>query len=392
MEAIELIQLISRGEDSRTQFKRDVTNEVSLASEFVAFSNAEGGRILIGVDDHGNITGITLDNIRRLNILISNASEHVRPPINPITENVGTDRGLVMVVTIRKGISKPYQDNQGVYWMKSGADKRRSSREEIQRIFQSGHLIHADEVPVTGTTTDDIDMDHFSEFFGRQFNKPLAHVLDEDEGVTTSRVLNNLGLAKEETINLAGLLLFGRQPQRYCPAFIVKAISYFGNDPSGIQYRDSDDFTGCLRDLYEGTFSFLTRNLCRLQRKNDGFNAEGDLEVPVVAIQELVVNMLLHRDYFISAPCRVMIFDNRIELISPGSLPNNLTVEHIQNGVSVIRNPLIASFATQELPYRGMGTGIRRALNEVPELKLKSDPNQNLFTACIPREAILKDR
>lgn len=95
--------------------------------------------------------------------------------------------------------------------------------------------------------------------------------------------------------------------------------------------------------------------------------------------------MLLHRDYFISAPWRLFLFDNRIELISPGCLPNNLTVENIRNGVSVIRNPLVTSFATKELPYRGIGTGIRRALADIPSLELRSDHDQNLFTATVPR-------
>jgi ATP-dependent DNA helicase RecG len=132
--------------------------------------------------------------------------------------------------------------------------------------------------------------------------------------------------------------------------------------------------------------SFLTRNLRRLQGEK-GVNTEGDLEVPLAALEELVVNMLLHRDYFISAPWRVMLFDDRIELISPGALPNNLTIENIRNGVSVIRNPLLASFATKgdELPYRGIGTGIRRALAAVPNLELESDHERNLFTAKIPR-------
>jgi len=170
------------------------------------------------------------------------------------------------------------------------------------------------------------------------------------------------------------------------PAFVVKAVAFVGNDPAGDKYRDSQDIEGCLRDLHKETMSFLTRNLRRLQGEK-GINTEGDLEVPLAALEELVVNMLLHRDYFISAPWRVMLFDNRIELISPGALPNNLTIENIRNGVSVIRNPLLASFATKgdELPYRGIGTGIRRALAGVPNLELESDHERNLFTAKIPR-------
>jgi len=181
-------------------------------------------------------------------------------------------------------------------------------------------------------------------------------------------------------------MLFGRNPQRHRPAFAVKAVSFAGTDPAGDTYRDSQDIDGCLRKLYKDTIYFITRNLRRVQG-GKGFNTIGDLELPLVVLEELVANMLLHRDYFVSAPWRVFIFDDRIELISPGALPNSITVENIRNGVSVMRNPLIASFATKadELPYRGIGTGIRRALAAVPGLGLESDHERNLFVAHIPR-------
>jgi len=389
MEAIELIELINRGEDSRTQFKKsqDVTNAKSLAGEMVAFANRKGGRILIGVDDDGSVIGLSSDDIRRINQLISNtATDCVRPSINPETENVSVGGRVVMVVTVPEGISKPYSDNEGVFWVKSGADKRRvTSREQIQRMLQSANLVYADEIPIEGTAPGDIDLEHFGAFFEKQYGEPLDSMLDKS-GISLGQLLNNLGLAREATLNLAGVMLFGRNPQRHRPAFVIKAVSFVGNDPAGDRYRDSQDIEGCLRDLYKGSISFLTRNLRRLQDEK-GFNTEGDLEVPSVALEELVVNMLLHRDYFISAPWRVMMFDNRIELISPGALPNNITVENIRNGVSVIRNPIIASFATKgnELPYRGIGTGILRALAAVPALELESDYERNLFTARIPR-------
>jgi len=389
MEAIELIELIGRGEDSRNQFKKsqDVTNTKSLAGELVAFSNSKGGRILIGIDDNGSVIGLSPNDIRRINQLISNtATNCVHPSINPETENISIGEKLVMVVTVTEGISKPYADSDGVFWVKSGADKRRvTSREEIQRMLQSADLVHADEVPVEGTTSRDIDLEHFRAFIKKHYKKTLRKILEEG-GISLDQLFNNLGLAREATLNLAGLMIFGKNPQRYRPAFIVKAVSFVGNDAAGNKYRDSQDIEGCLSDLYRGTISFLTRNLRRLQNEK-GFNTEGDLEVPPAALEELVVNMLLHRDYFISAPWRVMLFDNRIELISPGALPNNLTIENIRNGVSIIRNPLIASFATKgnELPYRGIGTGIRRALAAVRDLELESDHERNLFIARIPR-------
>lgn len=387
MEAIELIELINRGEDSRTQFKRTVTNAKSLAGDIVAFSNSKGGRILIGVSDQGEILGLSSEDIRRINQLVSNAATNlVRPSVNTYNENVAIAGGqVVMVVAVPKGISKPYADNNGVFWVKSGSDKRRvTSREEIQRMLQEADLIHADEVPVDGTTAGDVDMDHLGGFFAKQYGEALDVALDRD-GISAGQLLNNLGLARGANLNLAGLLLFGRNPQRHRPAFVVKAVSFAGNDLAGDIYRDSEDIGGCLQDMHKGTMSFLTRNLRHLQGKK-GFNTEGDIEIPFSALEELVVNMFLHRDYFISAPWRIMIFDNRIELISPGMLPNNLTVKNIRNGVSVIRNPLIASFATKELPYRGIGTGIRRALAAVPDLELESNQRENLFTARILRK------
>ncbi len=391
MEAIELIEIIARGEDSRTQFKRNLTNAESVAGDIVAFSNSKGGQILVGVGDRGEIVGLSPDDIRRVNQLVSNAATNlVRPAVNPYSENMATADGqVVMVVTVSEGISKPYADNNGVFWVKSSSDKRRvTSREEIQRMFQGAGLVLADEVPVEGATTTTLNMDHLGEFFAKQYGETLDVALDRD-GISVGQLLNNLGLAREANLNLAGLLLFGRNPQRSRPAFLVKAVSFVGNDPAGDKYRDSEDIGGCLRDMHKGTMSFLTRNLRRLQG-GKGFNTEGDLELPVPALEELVVNMLLHRDYFISAPWRVMIFDNRVELISPGALPNNLTIENIRNGVSVIRNPLVASFATKggELPYRGIGTGILRALALTPDIEFESDHDRNLFTARIPRKTV----
>jgi ATP-dependent DNA helicase RecG len=265
-------------------------------------------------------------------------------------------------------------------------DKRRvTSREEIQRLLQSAALVHADDISVEGSGIADIDTGHFREFFEKQYGEPLEEALERD-GISLDRLLANLALARDGSLNLAGLMLFGRNPQRHRPVFAAKAVSFVGNDPAGTKYRDSEDIGGCLRDLFKGMRSFLTRNLRRLQGAK-GINTEGDLEVSLTALEELLVNMLLHRDYFISAPWRIFIFDDRIELMSPGALPNTLTIENIRHGVSVIRNPLIASFATKELPYRGIGTGIRRALAAAPSLKLESDHERNLFTATIPRPA-----
>ena len=149
METTELIEVIHKGEDSRHQFKENFSNVNSLAAEIVAFSNTHGGMILIGVNDAQEVVGLTGEDVGRLNQLISKAaSQSVKPSVNPYTENISHPDGLVLAVHIPEGISKPYMDNTGSIWVKSGADKPKvTSREELQRLFQSAGLIHGDAVP-----------------------------------------------------------------------------------------------------------------------------------------------------------------------------------------------------------------------------------------------------
>ena len=168
METTELIDLLSRGEDSRQQFKSDINNADALAAEIVAFSNSVGGRIFIGVNDDGSVSGLSGADVARLNQLIANvASQAVRPAVNPLTENVPHPAGTVLVLSIAEGVNKPYMDKNGVIWVKSGSDKRRAtSREELQRLFQQAGLVHADETPVAGLSVGDVDMPYFETFKG----------------------------------------------------------------------------------------------------------------------------------------------------------------------------------------------------------------------------------
>jgi ATP-dependent DNA helicase RecG len=387
MKSVDVIARIGLGEDSRTRFLPNVTDEETLAQELVSLANGLGGCVYLGVDEKGRVIGLPDRNRAKARRVVHACAErHVRPAISVEIDNVEVTGRLLEVVSIREGTEKPYSDSRGRFWFKCATTNREiPSQAEAARLVRPAGYAHGDSVPVEGTTTSDLDMEHLDEFFKKQYGEALDATLDRD-GISVVQLLHNLGLARDANLNLAGLLLFSRNPQRHRPAFFVKAVSFVGNDPTGDRCRDSEDIVGCLRDMHKKTMSFLTRNLRRLQGEK-GFNTEGDLEVPVSALEELVVNMLLHRDYFISAPWRVMIFDSRVELISPGALPNNLTVENIRNGVSNMRNPLIASFATKELPYRGIGTGIRRALAAVPALKLESDHERNLFTARVPRKA-----
>ncbi len=381
METTELIDLLSRGEDSRQQFKADMTNADALAAEIVALCNTVGGRIFIGVNDDGSVRGLSGADVARLNQLIANAaSQVVRPAVNPLTENVPHPNGTVMVVSIPEGISKPYMDKNGTIWMKNGSDKRRAtSREELQRMFQQARLVHADETPVTNLSVGDVDSSYFATFYEQQFGESL-----DQNNLPLPQLLTNMNLMNQGQLNVAGSLLFAKAPHYALPAFIVKAVAFVGNEIEGERYIDSRDITGKLADVFRQTLGFIIANT-RAAQGEQGFNSQGQPETPHIVWEELVANALIHRDYFLSAPVRVLVFANRVEIISPGHLPNNLTIENIKAGNSNMRNPILASFAAKLLPYRGLGSGLLRALRAWPHIELIDDRAGNLFKAIVLR-------
>lgn len=262
------------------------------------------------------------------------------------------------------------------------ADKRRiTAREELQRLLQRSLLIHADELPVERSSVKDIDLYHFGEFLEKNYAIPASDVLEPGK-VDIPQMLQNLGFMEGTLLTLAGVMMFGKNPQRLAPVNIVKCVAFVGNEISGSYYRDSEDLRGTIRDMYKSTMAFLMRNL-RHEQKGQDFNSIGIPTVPEAALQEYVVNMFLHRDYFVSSPWRVLIFENRIELHSPGCLPNHQDIEKIKHGVSVSRNPLIFTFATKEIPYRGLGSGIKRALALHPNVEFISDDDANEFVVIL---------
>lgn len=383
MDRTTLQSQIALGEDSKRQFKRDVTNADALAAEMAAFSNSEGGVIYLGVEDNGTLTGLSTEDVARLNQLISNAaSQHIRSPIIVQTENIALDNGrLVIVINVPKGLDKPYFDRHGVIWLKTGADKRRvHSKEELRRLFQSTDLVHANEVP-TSARVDILDRYSFADFLQKTYSLDLP-----EKEPDLLRLLQNMNLASNEGfLNLAGVLLFSKRPDWIKPAFIIKAVNLPTNTLHDSQYNDSEDIAGRLREQFDQAMAFIMRNLHKRQG-DQGFNSVGEPEVPRIVFEELLVNALIHRDYFISAPIRVLVFPERIEIISPGHLPNHLTVEKVRAGNSNLRNPILASFVAKNiLPYRGLGSGILRALAAWPNIDFDDQRDANLFKVTVWR-------
>ncbi len=384
MEPIELLDIIAKGESSTVQFKERVDDAHKISQELVAFSNSKGGIIIIGVNDEtGALNGLSFKEIQEINDLLFNAAtNNVKDPINIKTETVEIQDQKLILVYVDEGLRKPYKDKNGAIWIKSVSNKRRvTSNYEIARLLQSSGNLAADEEPVANTTLNDIAVDFFKSFVQKKTGKNF-----NDLGQSLSQILNNMGLAKDNKLTLAGLLLFGKKPQAFKPVFSVQCIAFVGNDIAGKEYRDSEPpFEGNLSELYEKTMSFMLRNLRKVQVE-ESFNSLGELEIPKEALEELVVNALIHRDYFIQSSIKVFIFDNRIEIISPGKLPNNLTIEKIKSYTSIARNQILFSNARYLLPYIGIGSGIPRALDSYPEIDFVDDIDKELFIAVIRRK------
>ena len=372
------------GETTKVQFKETFTSQKEIAKEMIAFANSKGGVILFGVEDKsGKLVGLSYDEIQVISRELGNAAnEQVRPTIYIDTEVVRMDEKHFLICSIEEGKNKPYKNLNGEIWVKQGADKRRiTENAEILSLFQDSGSYQPDAAGVNGTTFDDLDRYAIDDYL----QKVYATTLDGFGG-KAEQVLKNIHVLNHNGVpTLAGYLFFGKHPEYNCPTCMVKAVSFFGNDLAGTQYRDTKEILGNMPQLYDKSMAFLKANLHNVQEEGASFNTVGKLEIAEDVLEEVVQNALVHRDLLRSAPIRILIFDNRVEIISPGALAGGLTEEDIRNGKTYQRNPYMATFATNALHYKGIGSGIVRILAEYPDIQLDNDECAKEFKVTVWR-------
>jgi predicted HTH transcriptional regulator len=388
MKAIELLDIISTGETSRVQFKRELGNQDKIASEIIAFSNSKGGMIIFGVEDKtGDIVGLDYRELQKTsNSAGTIANDFVKPLVYVTTDVVRLDTAEgeknILIVHVDEGVSKPYKDRDGTIWIKQGSDKRKvTDNAEILRLFQQSCGVFVDEMKVANTSENDIDKEKVAEYIKKIQKNP-----EEIRRIPPPQLYGSLNILKNDQLTLGGLLVFSKEPQLYRPAFCVKAVAFFGNSIGSTEYRDSRDITGTIPELFREGMSFFCANLRHIQA-GQNFNSTGKLEISEVALEELLQNALTHRDYSKNASIRLMTFDNRIEIVSPGCLPNSLTVESIKMGNAVVRNNLLTSYCAKLMNYRGFGSGIIRATNCQHGIEFINDIDGEQFIVKIPRIA-----
>jgi len=380
----QIFETIRCGENSRVQFKERFTTQKQMAEELVAMANAKGGMIVIGCKDKtGEIVGLSYDEVQTTSRELGNtAQEHVKPTIYLQTETIPIGDGrTLLVVHVEEGVNKPYKNLSGDIYMKQGADKRRiTENAEILRLFHQSGLYCPDHEHVKNSGITDVNRQLVEAYCTKNYGKSL-----DEMGLPYERLLENLHiLTSDGECTLAGLLFFGIAPQQYLPSMMIKAVAFYGNDMGGLQYRDSKDIVGTVPQLFDQGMSFLKANLHSIQA-DQGFNSVGKLEISQIALEEILQNALVHREYIANAPIRILIFDNRVEIISPGTLPSGMTVEDLRFGNTLQRNPLMAQFCSRTMQYRGIGTGILRAIKEGAQMEFDNSESGNSFAVRFTR-------
>ena len=350
----ELTELIEKGEDSFTEFKEEKVHSNDLAAEIVAFANTEGGKILLGLSDNKEIKGVT--NPDKEMLRVENISRNnCEPPLTVNIEKIKINKEIVLCIYIPKGPERPYRTNRGVYYIRSSSGKRQATREELLRLYQATRSIHYDELPVPATSIDELDILYFRRFFERFYQTRIDENLDLNKLLENMKILTRQD--KKLVFTVGGYLLFGLNPQKELP-FCKITIAKFEGNKIGEEF-EKKDLDGNLEEQIKAADTVL--NLYLKTRVNiKGFENELKPEIPKEVLREVVVNAVAHRDYHITSQIRIFIFDNRLEIMSPGKLPNGITLENIKLGVHSERNPLIVSYLAKMGYMTQIGTGIVR--------------------------------
>jgi ATP-dependent DNA helicase RecG len=382
MKAEELEERIRGGENLTTEFKAASIHPDQLAASLVAFANTSGGEIIFGVGDRGEILGVSdTDEIGKLMDAVSRTN--CIPPLTIVQEIVVVDGKRLLVVHVPQGNERPYSTNRGVHYVRTFSGKRQASRDELLRIFQASQSLLYEEQLIERADLTAIDYHYLDQFLLQAYGKKA-----EDFQVDLERLLVNLRLAASGHPTVAGLLLFGRDPQFFLPHCQINAAAFPGTEVVEAP-EDRKDLAGKLADQIEASRRFLEAHL-RARHEIKGFEPERHPELPEEALREAVVNALIHRDYTIRGPVRLLIFSDRVEVRSPGKPPNSVDVETMKLGTHVPRNPILLSHLAKLGYVTSLGTGIPRIIKLVKD-RVGRDPEiiarEHEVLISIPRPA-----
>lgn len=403
----ELLELISNGESSFLEFKRDDVRPEQLAKEIVALVNHHGGRVLLGVDDDGSIVGVQRPDLEEW-IMDTIFARYVHPWILPSYEEIEVETAKrVAIVTVTQGTAKPYvvrhQDREEIY-VRMGTTSRRATREQQARLFASGGLLHTEVLPVSGSALRDLSRPRLEQYLTSIL---LDQRVPEGDDVWEER-LCGLGLmARVEGLptacSIAGTVLFGLRPRRVLRQAGIRWMAFPGLDKG---YDAIDDvildapllalWSGApgVSDLLEpGLFELLVDRIRPVVSEegaaNEGLRRDRIWHYPIEALREAAVNAVAHRDWTRVNEVEVVRYADRLEVISPGALENSMTVGKMLAGQRSARNSIIVDTLRNYGYVDARGMGVRLKIVPLVREASGSDPlfeaTEDYVSVVLPR-------
>ncbi|MCU0289490.1 MAG: putative DNA binding domain-containing protein [Acidobacteria bacterium] len=356
----EVYRLINGGENSSVEFKSDEVKADSLAKEIVAFSNTNGGVILLGIEDDGKITGLSGSKVYE-EWIANIARNNVIPAVQLSYDEMIITEKRIGIIRIPKGKDKPYQTLHHQFLIRVGSTNRVATQSELMRLFQQSGVFHFDANGVEGTSFIDLNLAKIDSYFNR-YEIDFSH---ESEAEKISLLKNTDILDKEGKVTIAGLLIFGINPQRYLYNAGISFAHFNGNEITA-DLIDKQNIDNTIDFQVDTAFAVIKNNLLQpstivgTKRINSRFIYSDKV------FRELLINACVHRNYAISGSrIRVFLFSDRIEFLSPGNLPNTVTIEKMRAGVSYAVNPIIVKFMENLRYIDKLGRGIPMVCKEV---------------------------
>jgi ATP-dependent DNA helicase RecG len=405
----ELFALILEGEGQRSEFKAAEADAADIARAIVAMANSGGGTILLGVSDGGEVWGLwyapppelprhirTMSDLSAWRQWVVNVSRHNCDPAVPIgLDHVVAEGRDVLVVRVPDGQDKPYRANGRVY-VRIDKEVHEATREEVSRLLFDSGRVQYERLTVPDAELAEIDPGLLESYLTQVRRLPESGGPGE-----RARLLVNLGLAARSgervTPTVAGLLLFGTRPQDHLPAATLKCAFFYG-EHQGAELRDRADVIGPLPQVIDGGAAFVARNR-RLVPRMEGVRRIDVPEYPDYSVREALANALAHRDWSLEgAKVRLFMFDDRLEIWSPGRLPPPITLERLGYD-QFSRNKVIARVLVELGLIEEVGLGIRRMREEMaglglPEPEFREDGFSFVITfrSIAPRESSVAAR
>lgn len=372
----DLLALLANGENSAVEFKRDAIKPQDLAKELVAFANFEGGRVLLGVEDDGTVSGLNREPGQVEEWVMTACRTHIQPGIIPfyqLIRDVEPGRDIA-VIEVAQGwtVLHRWHNQTATYYIRIGTVSAEMHRDELSRLFQQRGQLRGELRPVAGTTLADLHLGRLTDYFQR-VRQQATPALDDVAG--WQQLLLNTEMMVEEAnpvCAVAGLLLFGKNPNRFLPQAGITAAVFSGIEKDYVTPQSiRGPLVGLFRDseanllepgVIDSALAFVQTHATD-QAELNGALRNIHWHYPKEAIRECLVNAVAHRDYMLAATdIELSIYADRLEVVSPGRLPNGITPARMRTGCRASRNQLIKDTLRDYHYMEHMGLGVPRKI------------------------------